>query len=177
MNKKWSLVKEAYVGSSNILVNQINDSPDHGNSSEQKTEGNEHKKENKFTFLNVVKEAVKKDREESKKKERPSLLKFLEKFEDVDIPESVTPNPNSTFSHFEEVAAGGDQEEGDGGLQELQTGLSRVSGTCQELAARRVSSQGKQDTTVSGCGSRNTNMQKMLTHLETYIHNYLKPYI
>ena len=163
-------MKEAYVGSSNILVNQINDSPDHGNSSEQKTEGNEHKKGNKFTFLNVVKEAVKKDKEESKKKERPSLLKFLEKFEDVDIPESVTPNPNSTFSHFEEVAAGGDQEEGDGGLKELQTGLSRVSGTCQELAARRVSSQAKQDTTVS----RDPNMQKMLTHLETYMHQYHK---
>ena len=58
---------------------------------------------------------------------------LLEKFEGVDIPESVTPNPYGTFSHFEELE---DPEDKDHKI--LKNGLTRVSGTCRELAHQRV---------------------------------------
>ena len=121
---KWGLVREAYIDNNSVIVNDLN---------HQGTEGNTAEIENSLytmTFFNVVKEAVKK---EKGKKERPSLLKFLEKFEGVDIPESVTPNPYESFSHFEEAEGPEDDD-----LKTLKASLTRVSGTCRELAAPRV---------------------------------------
>ena len=122
---KWGLLREAYIDNS-VIVNDVNQQSDTGDVS---TEANTADRGN-ITFFNVVKEAVKK---EKVKKERPSLLKFLEKFEGVDIPESVTPNPYESFSHFEPTE---DQEDED--LKTLKDSLTRVSGTCKELAAPRV---------------------------------------
>ena len=125
MNKNWSIVRESYIGNNSIIVNHIKEHSDDDTQESCHSE-NEGILDKKFTFLNVVKEAVKKDREDSKKKERPSLLRFLEKFEGVDIPESLTPNPNESFSHFEEP---GDQEDKD--LELLKVSLNRVSGSCK----------------------------------------------
>ena len=122
-NNKWGLLREAYIDNS-VIVNDLNQQAHTGDdTSTADTGGN-------MTFFNVVKEAVKK---EKVKKERPSLSKFLEKFEGFDIPESVTPNPYESFSHFEQTE---DQEDED--LKTLKASLTRVSGTCKELAAPRV---------------------------------------
>ena len=122
-NNKWGLLREAYIDNS-VIVNDLNQQAHTGDdTSTADTGGN-------MTFFNVVKEAVKK---EKVKKERPSLSKFLEKFEGFDIPESVTPNPYENFSHFEQTE---DQEDED--LKTLKASLTRVSGTCKELAAPRV---------------------------------------
>ena len=125
MNKNWSIVRESYIGNNSIIVNHLKEHTDDDTEESYDSE-TQRIVDKKFTFLSVVKEAVKKEREDSKKKERPSLLRFLEKFEGVDIPESVTPNPNESFSHFEEVE---DQEDKDLGL--LKTSLNRVSGSCK----------------------------------------------
>ena len=127
-NNKWGLLREAYIDNSDI-VNDLNQQAHTGDDTSS-TEANTADTGGNMTFFNVVKEAVKK---EKVKKERPSLLKFLEKFEGVDIPESVTPNPYESFSHFEPTE---DQEDED--LKTLKVSLTRVSGTCRELAAPRV---------------------------------------
>ena len=127
-NNKWGLLREVYIDNSDI-VNDLNQQAHTGDDTSS-TEANTADTGGNMTFFNVVKEAVKK---EKVKKERPSLLKFLEKFEGVDIPESVTPNPYDSFSHFEQTE---DQEDED--LKTLKASLTRVSGTCKELAAPRV---------------------------------------
>ena len=81
---KWSRVREEYIGKNKVIVNDIGDYDSIINT----------KPSLKTSFFNVVKEATEK---EKKRKERPSLLKFLEKFDSVDIPESVTPNPYHSF--------------------------------------------------------------------------------
>ena len=86
----WSKVREEYIGKNKVIVNDIGDHDDKVNSGVR--EGA--KPRSKMSFFNVVKEATEK---EKKKKERPSLLKFLEKFDSVDIPECVTPNPSHSF--------------------------------------------------------------------------------
>ena len=122
-NNKWGLLREAYIDNNTVFVNDLQHE---GNTPETKNRGDK----NTMTFFNVVKEAVKK---EKVKKERPSLLKFLEKFEGVDIPESVPPIPYESFSHFEEAEGSEDED-----MKSLRAGLTRVSGTCRELAAPRV---------------------------------------
>lgn len=124
---KWGLLREAYIDNS-VIVNDLNQQAHTGDDSS--AEANTADTRGNMTFFNVVKEAVKK---EKVKKERPSLSKFLEKFEGFDIPESVTPNPYENFSHFEQTE---DQEDED--LKTLKASLTRVSGTCKELAAPRV---------------------------------------
>ena len=90
---KWSKVREEYIGKNKVIVNDISDHDDTFiNTNNGVREGV--KSSLKMSFFNVVKEATEK---EKKKKERPSLLKFLEKFDSVDIPESVTPNPSHSF--------------------------------------------------------------------------------
>ena len=130
-NNKWGLLREAYIDNNSVVVNDVDQQPHTGDVGTQGGNGADGgNTADSMTFFNVVKEAVKK---EKVKKERPSLMKFLEKFEGVDIPESVTPNPHESFSHFEQAE---DQE--DEALKTLWAGLSRVSGTCKELAAPRV---------------------------------------
>ena len=126
-NNKWGLLREAFIDNS-VIVNDLNQQAHTGDDSS--AEANTADTRGNMTFFNVVKEAVKK---EKVKKERPSLSKFLEKFEGFDIPESVTPNPYESFSHFEQTE---DQEDED--LKTLKASLTRVSGTCKELAAPRV---------------------------------------
>ena len=86
----WGRLREEYVGRQKVIVNDIGDFANPG----EKAGGNISLK----SFFNVVKEASAVDK---KKKERPTLLKFLEKFDSVDFPESVTPNRLPGFSHFE----------------------------------------------------------------------------
>ena len=90
---KWGRVREEYIGKNKVLVNDIGD---HGDTVINSNHGvrDGAKSSLKMSFFNVVKEATE---TEKKKKERPSLLKFLEKFDSVDIPESVTPNPYHSF--------------------------------------------------------------------------------
>ena len=95
-NNKWGLLREAYIDNS-VIVNDLNQQAHTGD--DRSAGANTADTRGNMTFFNVVKEAVKK---EKVKKERPSLMKFLEKFEGVDIPESVTPNPYENFSHFEQ---------------------------------------------------------------------------
>ena len=125
-SNKWGLVREAYIDNNSVIVNDLN----HDSTEENTAENRGKSGVDNMTFFNVVKEAVKK---EKGRKERPSLLKFLEKFEGVDIPESVTPNPYENFSHFEEAEGPEDES-----LETLRASLTRVSGTCRELAAPRV---------------------------------------
>ena len=117
-------MREAYIDNNRVIVNDLNQDSTEGNTAKIG------KSVKNMTFFTVVKEAVMK---EKGKKERPSLLKFLEKFERIEIPESVTPNPYETFSHFEEAEGPEDED-----LKTLKASLTRVSGTCRELAAPRV---------------------------------------
>ena len=91
--KGWGRLREEYVGRQKVIVNDIGgfDGPNEGI---EKNGGNASLK----SFFNVVREA---SAVEKKKKERPTLLKFLEKFDSVDFPESVTPGLEPGFSHFE----------------------------------------------------------------------------
>ena len=87
-------MREEYVGRQKVIVNDIGgfDGPNEGFG---KNGGNN---KSLKSFFNVVREA---SAVEKKKKERPTLLKFLEKFDSVDFPESVTPGLQPGFSHFE----------------------------------------------------------------------------
>ena len=86
----WGRLREEYVGRQKVIVNDIG-----GIESIGKNGGNN---KSLKSFFNVVREA---SAVEKKKKERPTLLKFLEKFDSVEIPESVTPGLQPGFSHFE----------------------------------------------------------------------------
>ena len=85
---RWGKVREEYIGKDKVIVNDIQESETDPFNAAAKPS----------SFFSVVKEAT---AVEKKKKERPSLMKFLEKFDSVDLPESVTPNPPHCFSHFE----------------------------------------------------------------------------
>ena len=98
----WGRLREEYVGRQKVIVNDIGGLANPG----EKAGGNRSLK----SFFNVVNEA---SAVEKKKKERPTLLKFLEKFDSVDFPESVTPNLLPGFSHFE--CDPGNNEKDDGG--------------------------------------------------------------
>ena len=88
-SKRWGRVREEYVGKSRVLVNDVS----------SESAGNRDGTKSDFvSFFNVVKEA---SAVEKKKKERPTLLKFLQKFDSVDLPESVTPNASQGFSHYQ----------------------------------------------------------------------------
>lgn len=89
---RWGRLRGEYVGRQKVIVNDIGGF-ENPNARVVKAGG-----ENKSmkSFFSVVREA---SAVEKKKKERPTLLKFLEKFDSVEFPESVTPNPPS-FSHF-----------------------------------------------------------------------------
>ena len=121
-SNRWARVREECIGKDKILVNDINED---GNSDVKVIKTETVKPTNKVSFFNVVKEA---SAVEKIKKERPSLLKFLSKFDSVDAPESVTPNPSHCFSHFQPE----DQEDTDSIL--LKQSIQRVSGTVRELA-------------------------------------------
>ena len=84
----WKKVHQEYVGKSKVIVNDVN------MNAEAETKADL----NKMSFFNVVKEAA---ATEKRKKERPSLMKFLEKFDSVELPESETPIPSQGFSFFE----------------------------------------------------------------------------
>ena len=116
-SKRWGRVREEYVGKSKVLVNDVS-SENAGNRDGTKSDF--------VSFFNVVKEA---SAVEKKKKERPTLLKFLQKFDSVDLPESVTPNASQGFSHFE---SNEDTEDEDTKL--LRNSLLKVSGKCIELS-------------------------------------------
>ena len=118
---RWAKVREEYIGKDKILVNDVKED---GNNILNVTKS-ETVKPTKMSLFSVVKEA---SAVEKKKKERPSLMKFLAKFDSVDLPESITPNPSHCFSHFQPD----DQEDVDTKL--LKQSLQRVSGTCKELA-------------------------------------------
>ena len=98
----WGRLREEYVGRQKVIVNDIG-----GFEGSGKNGGNN---KSLKSFFNVVREA---SAVEKKKKERPTLLKFLEKFDSVDFPESVTPNLLPGFSHFE--CDPGNNEKDDGG--------------------------------------------------------------
>ena len=96
-----------------------------------KTFDNEQKKKNPFytlTFFNVVKEA---SAVEKIKKEKPTLEKFLEKFDSCDLPPPpcVTPNAQSGFHNSESTTSNEDDD-----TKLLRKSLLRVSGECFELA-------------------------------------------
>ena len=122
----WGRVRKEYVGRQRVIVNDILDID------KNNIEGNErtNKALKSKSFFNVVREA---SAVEKKKKERPTLLKFLEKFDSVDIPESVTPNVQPGFSHFE-----CDKDNEDDDTKLLRNGLIRTTGVCRELATPKV---------------------------------------
>lgn len=113
----WDLLRHKFKKSNNTFEN------DEGNDIKER-------KKNPFygmTFFNVVKEA---SAVEKMKKERPTLEKFLEKYDSHHmIPESVTPNAQSGFHHSESITSNEDDD-----TKLLRNSLFRISGECQELA-------------------------------------------
>ena len=120
--KGWGKVREEYVGKNKVIVNDVN----HDCEANVEDEADKQLPFNKMSFFNVVKEAA---ATEKKKKERPSLLKFLEKFDSVELPQSETPNPSQEFSFF-------DQDPNlDRDTEVLKNGIQLVSGSrIRELA-------------------------------------------
>ena len=112
----WKKVRQEYVGKSKVIVNDVN------MNAEAETKADL----NKMSFFNVVKEAA---ATEKRKKERPSLMKFLEKFDSVELPESETPIPSQGFSFFEADPEGDDED-----TRILKNGIQLTSGTIRELA-------------------------------------------
>ena len=75
-NNKWGLLREAYIDNNTVVVNDVDQQNHTGDVGTQGGNGADGgNTADSMTFFNVVKEAVKK---EKVKKERPSLMKFLE---------------------------------------------------------------------------------------------------
>ena len=147
---KWGLVRQAFVKdtkpyedgkleSIHSLTFGSNlryiDEPDDLETIEYaQKQGDVRKEDKKMSFFKAVTEAKKLNCEGSKaKRERPTLLKFLDKFKTIDIPEDITPNnPNSNacFSHFIDTIDGEDEE-----ALLLKKSLDCVAGESRELAA------------------------------------------
>ena len=137
----WGRLREEYVGRQKVIVNDIGglDNPNEGIG---KTAGGN---KSLVSFFNVVREA---SAVEKKRKERPTLLKFLEKFDSVDIPESVTPGVQPGFSHFECDQGNNDNDnesDNDGYVDNedddtklLRSSIHRTSGVSRELAVPKV---------------------------------------
>ena len=112
----WDLLRHTFKSYNNTFDN------DKGNDIKER-------KRNPFygmTFFNVVKEA---SAVEKMKKDRPTLEKFLEKYDSHHIPESVTPNARSGFHHSESISSIEDED-----TKLLRNSLFRISGECLELA-------------------------------------------
>ena len=112
----WDLLRHKLIGGNNTFDNDM------GHVKVKK-------KCNPFyamAFFNVVKEAT---AVEKKKKERPTLEKYLEKFDSCHPPESATPNAQPGSCHSEVITSIKDDD-----TKLLRNSLFRISGECLELA-------------------------------------------
>ena len=112
----WDLLRQNFKSCSN------NGGNDEGNEIKEK-------KRNPFyamAFFNVVKEA---SAVEKMIKEKPTLEKFLEKYNSHHLPESVTPNAQPGFHNSESITSVEDDD-----TKLLRNSLFRISGECLELA-------------------------------------------